>query len=505
MKHSIRIAARPTALLAFAAAALASAACSTTPALTLTATPDSIGGDGQSPITVTAKVTSGGAPAADGTTVHFVSTDGIFSVDGTPSANPLVVDVESTGGVASAVLTAPRRGRGNIQITASSSFGGASVSAQATVALTPAGGLASSLQFSCATQNVGGFVSELANPIHVICTAKALDENGSEIPNASIEPYAEAGELAWITDPNSTNGEQVLVYTINPGAKPPVDVDPFGPDGNPRPVCPAACIQDPDTCDAEPCWVSQDGSTTHNPRDGVATLMVAVPGTPGFFDANSNGEPFVDAYDTGVYTAGEFYIDVNGNGKYDDSSGGQMQNTRMLWRAFRIIWSGTADISTSPHASSIIGQVGGSTLNNLTVRLNDLNYNKLAADSQGGGDSFSLTSTCSPDGSLAGNAFSQPIPLDSSNPGILFDSATGDISGRGSPSSYRQETDTNLQTNYGATQITGNSGASTCTITATVSRTYDPGAGTLFPSDGQSSGETVTGSASFAAPVDGGS
>ena len=72
MKHSIRIAARPTALLAFAAAALASAACSTTPALTLTATPDSIGGDGQSPITVTAKVTSGGAPAADGTTVHAV-------------------------------------------------------------------------------------------------------------------------------------------------------------------------------------------------------------------------------------------------------------------------------------------------------------------------------------------------------------------------------------------------------------------------------------------------
>ncbi len=82
------------------------------------------------------------------------------------------------------------------------------------------------------------------------------------------------------TDPNS--GQQLLVYTINPGATPPIDVDPFGPDGQPRPVCPVGCINDPTTCDAEPCWV--DNGLTRNPRDGVATLMVAVPGVPGFFD-----------------------------------------------------------------------------------------------------------------------------------------------------------------------------------------------------------------------------
>ncbi len=500
MTRPVRTAAR-THLLVILPLALALGACSTTPALSVTASPTSIGGDGQSPITVTAKVTSGGAPATDGTPVHFVATDGVFTIDGTPTANPLVVDVNSQSGAATAVLTVPRRGRGNITITASSSFSGSSVSQAVTVALTPAGSLATSLQFSCASQNVGGLVPELANPIHVLCTANAVDANGAVIPNASIEPYAEAGELSWITD--NTSGKQLLVYTINPGATPPLDVDPFGPDGHARSLCPNICSNDPTTCDAEPCWVGNNG-ITHNPRDGVATLMVAVPGVPGFFDQNANGEPFVDSNDNNVHDTGEFFIDVNGNGRYDDNSGGQQQNPRMVWRALRIIWSGEADVSNSTHGSHVTGTPSGAKLNNLVVRLNDINFNKLAVDSADGSDGFALAAACNPDGSLTGNVFNAVPKLDPHNPGILFDPPTGNISGPGLPSTYRQETDTQLQS-FGSPQISGNTGISQCTVSATVTRTFDPGAGTLFNSQGSLANETVSNTFSFAAPTDGGS
>src|SRR5207302_5663657 len=48
---------------------LLSAACSTTPAITVVATPATVAGDGVSTITVTAKPTEGGSPVD--TTVHF--------------------------------------------------------------------------------------------------------------------------------------------------------------------------------------------------------------------------------------------------------------------------------------------------------------------------------------------------------------------------------------------------------------------------------------------------
>ncbi len=208
-----------------------------------------------------------------------------------------------------------------------------------------------------------------------------------------------------------------------------------------------------------------------------------------------------------VYKTGEFYIDVNGNGMYDSatSAGGAMQSPRMLWKSYRMIWSGVADTSTSAHGSHIVGTVSGATLNNLTVRLNDCNYNKLSATSAS--DNFQLTASCSPDGQIEGNAFSAPsgIPLDPSTPGIVFNPTNGGISDPGLPSSYRNETDVNLQTLDGPAQISGNTGASVCAINASVTRTYDPGAGSLFESTGMATGETVTGTFSFAAPPDAGS
>jgi hypothetical protein len=480
-----------------AISALALAACSTTPGLTLTATPGSIGGDGVSTVTATAKVTAGGAPAPDDTVVHFTATDGIFESMGQATPNPTATDVTPSAGAASVQLIVPRRGRGSITITATASFSGATVTQSQVITLIPSGGKATALTMKCTTQNVGGFVTNLSAPIHVLCTATAYDGNGKAIVNASIEPYAEAGHLEWITDPASPK-DQFLVYTIIPGdPKKPADVDPFDRNGKPQSLCPASCINAPETCEAEPCWV--ENGVTHNPRDGVATLMVAVPGEDGFFGPGANGEPFVDANDSGKFEAGEAFVDVNGNGTYDDASSGQMQSPLMLWTEYRIIWSGSADLTTTGHGSHVVGAVSGNTLNNLTVRYNDRNFNKLSA--VGPEDGFALGSNCTASGSLEGNAFTaQHIPFNPDEPGILFDPVTGAIDGPSFPSTYRRETDTNLQVTYGTVTINGNTAPSTCVVTASASRTYDPGATPLFSSMGQSTGESVTSPFNFAGP-----
>jgi len=71
------------------------------------------------------------------------------------------------------------------------------------------------------------------------------------------------------------------------------------------------------------------GGKTHNPHDGVVTIIAVTEGEEKFYDKNGNGEydpdeyfedlgePYIDANDNGFYDYGEPYTDVNGNGKYD--------------------------------------------------------------------------------------------------------------------------------------------------------------------------------------------
>jgi len=71
---------------------------------------------------------------------------------------------------------------------------------------------------------------------------------------------------------------QQFVYSVRPDEKGPQDVAPLDASGNPQANCPAGCVNDAfgSSCAGEPCWVDATG-ITHNPRDGVATLVAAVP------------------------------------------------------------------------------------------------------------------------------------------------------------------------------------------------------------------------------------
>src|SRR5438552_2286748 len=183
-------------------------ACSSASTLTLSATPDTVAGDGQTQITVTAKVSKGGSPA-DGAVVHFKAAvnpaddpiSGSMRFKDADPGTPLAINANSSEGAATVTLIAPRRGRGTIDLTASSSLDGKEPSATTSVTLKPSGNSASSIKFDCNAYNIGALVHPNQES-HVLCTAIAKDSAGKQIALASVETLTEAGQLSWELDPS---------------------------------------------------------------------------------------------------------------------------------------------------------------------------------------------------------------------------------------------------------------------------------------------------------------
>lgn len=124
---------------------------------------------------------------------------------------------------------------------------------------------------------------------------------------------------------------------------------------------------DPDVAALEPSvshGLDGCGVRTHNPRDGVVTIIAIADGEEAFFDSNGNGrydsgepfvdqgEPFVDANDNGQWDAGEWFLDVNGNGTYDGPNG--------VWDGAAKIWTQTVVVYTG--APATLPAAGGNFL-----------------------------------------------------------------------------------------------------------------------------------------------
>src|SRR5438105_2494179 len=294
--------------LRFGFLALACVACSTTPAITLSATPNPLPGDGLTKATVTAVVTEGGSPSQSAT-VHFKTSLGVF--DGAGGTGQIIDATTDDQGRTIATFAAPRQGFGSITVSASVSLQGVEPSASVAIPLAAGGGMASSISFTCATHNIGALVFNRQTDVHMLCRATAVDASNRPIKNASVQTLSEAGSLDWLDD---SNGVQEFVYTVRPDDKPPRDVMPLGPDRREQDACPTACNLDPfgGSCQGEPCWTDATG-VTHNPRDGVVALVAAAP-AHGYDD---QGEPYADLNDNGAWDPGEPFIDYDGNGKWD--------------------------------------------------------------------------------------------------------------------------------------------------------------------------------------------
>ena len=440
------------------------AACSSTGLLTLSATPDPLPGDGVTPGTVVAKLTQGGSPA-DGM-VHFVTTVGSFKE--APSGTPGIADIQATGGTATANLIAPRQGWGQVSITATASLDGKHLSAASTMQLVPAGGPANTLSFKCLHQNIGGLVHGRQDTLHLLCVATAFINNKA-IPNASVQTLSEAGSLDWAHD---DNGVQQFVYSVRPDDPQPKDVGPFDGSGHEQAVCPAGCVAAPfdfSQCPGEPCWTDATG-LTHNPRDGIATLIAAVPGVKSFDD---QGEPFVDSNDNGVWDPGEPYIDYNGNGKWDAPDG--KVKDRLIWKTYRVIWSGEAAVTPSGATTNTHDIFMTKSGADLSLTLFDRNFNALAADGPSASDGISWSATCAGDGQIT---MTSPTALNQTDPGVLFTDDSGKISAPGLRTTWTRGTVYSNRTSFtGAPK-------QECTISAGPQRSYDPGAPEIPPGGG---------------------
>jgi hypothetical protein len=451
------------------------AGCSITPGIKVLATPNPLSGDGETTATVTATVTGN---TLDGVIAHFTTDLGSFkdSEPGTPGRASIAVD---SSGKAVATLIAPRQGWGSVNLGVSASIDGKEPSAATSLTLKPSGGLANNISFTCQHQNIGAFVTGRLTTIHLLCTATAYDAQSRIVPKASVQTLTEAGTLDWLKD---DQGVQQFVYSVRPDAPPPKDVDPLDSNGNPQAVCPAGCVTNAfgSSCTGEPCWTDSTG-ITHNPRDGVATIIAAVPGAPG---AETKGEPFVDMNDNGVRDPGEPFIDYNGNGKWD-ANDGQIK-PGLVWKAYRIVWSGEASIPPSGLGThhSYMTKTGSA----VTVFFVDKNLNALAADGPSASDSVDWTADCAKGSTIA-------VPstvMDQVNPGILFTAETGAISAPMNRMTYTRNINYSNSVNLAA-GVTSD----TCGITAGPHRAYDPGAPGYAPEGANPDAALIT---SFAFP-----
>jgi hypothetical protein len=106
---------------------------------------------------------------------------------------------------------------------------------------------------------------------------------------------------------------------------------------------------------------------THNPRDGLVTVISIANGEEGFVDLNGNGmydpgepyidmgEPYIDRNDNGKWDSGEFFVDLNRNGIYDGPNGIWDSDT-VIWAETRLLFTGLPD----HHPNVATGLLAGS-------------------------------------------------------------------------------------------------------------------------------------------------
>lgn len=182
--------------------------------------------------------------------------------------------------------------------------------------------------FTCVALLKDRFNNLLGTPTQVIFASEA----GAIGPVATTPGYDPA------SDPASQSELGSAVQIVNTlGAGLPFDVPEIG--GEP------SVSHGQDGC----------GIRSHNPRDGLVTVVAMADGEEAFFDANGNGaydvdepfvdlgEPFVDENDNGVWDSGEWFLDVDGNRAYDGPNG--------TWDATAKIWTQTVVLYTGSPAT----------------------------------------------------------------------------------------------------------------------------------------------------------
>jgi hypothetical protein len=224
---------------------------------------------------------------------------------------------------------------GNIAIIGAKASGG-----EITISCSPRN-IPAFIDDDCTNSNYGGADAKIScvvsladrfkNTLGVATVVTYETEAGAAGPPASTPAY----DTAKLPTQQSNLGKATNFVNAT-GFKLPADVAPFA-----------------DEYALAHAW---DGcpTRTHNPRDGLVTIISVVRGEEGFVDG-SNGfardgvyqvgenfidmpEPFVDYNDNGIRDGNEPYTDFNGNGSWDQPNG--------VWDADAAIWAETRVVYT---------------------------------------------------------------------------------------------------------------------------------------------------------------
>lgn len=228
------------------------------------------------------------------------------------------------------------------------------------------------------------------------CTAFFADRFGNVLGRPTLTTFS--SESGAASAPSFTAGGQSLGTVLMTGYSLPIDVD--------------AGVGEPALT-----WNDGCGLKTHNPRDGLSTIIVSAAGEEGFVDGNGNGvydtgenfldigEPFVDANDNNLRDNNEAFVDTNSNNVWDGPNGTWDADTT-VWASTRVVYTGGAEVlvdgalqnalsrwyalppatpqpwAPTPQPGFVVGIAnqtdGGTTPNttNLGVFFTDLNFNQ---------------------------------------------------------------------------------------------------------------------------------
>ena len=240
--------------------------------------------------------------------------------------------------------------------------------------------------FSCRRVNLNAFDAPVPpNLLTTQCDLTLVDRYGNRVgTGTSVNFKTEAGTLpnsvatqAYVAG-GANNSEGQATVQFSTAGNLPEDVAPL----------PALVGQYPNDRKLEPSWA--DGLITRNPRDGMVTLLAYVQGEEYFGDTNANGkwdsgeqfhdqgEPFVDADDSGAWNAGEVYLDVNGNNAWDGPNG-VWDATATVWAEARILYTDKATAGNSFISPSNFGTLAAGATQNFSAYFLDFNKNYVSA------------------------------------------------------------------------------------------------------------------------------
>ncbi len=361
----------------------------------LEATPEQPRADGETMVEISARVTTLGVAAADGTTVWFRASQPLLFAE-PEAARPAVpgglvpglreLEAPVHGGVAHLYVRAPVD-EGTIDVDARyDNEDGTSIAASLEVAFaapplvssgTQVSGELAAPQFSfaCDADRLGAFVTDRPD-ILVGCTLVTRAHDDSILYHAPVRLFAEAGELLQL--PATESIPRQIYYRI-----------PALLERLPADVSPLAGEEEYAVDGSE----LLPGAVEANPRDGLVTLLAVVRGHEAYTDVNGNGrwdegepfvnegEPFLDVDDDGIWDPtidGPACCDTNGNGKVDGPNGVWDGDT-WLGRTAHVMWTGP--VVAGPGRSELTpadAVIDAGSDAKLAMSIVDANYNPVA-------------------------------------------------------------------------------------------------------------------------------